>query len=112
MRFPTSYHCITHPEGQLEGEPGLPAGAVLGGEDVVEVVGEEAVEDDVGGHHDEDAAEGDGAVRLPEVDVPLGVNSIDIMNFGHETGHKTGPSSGPNSVLGQYKFRYVSKLQT
>ena len=26
----------------------------------------------------------------------LGVNSIDIMNFGHETGHETGPSSGPN----------------
>ena len=29
----------------------------------------------------------------------LGVDSIDIMNFGH----KTGPSSGPNSVLGQSK---------
>ena len=37
----------------------------------------------------------------------LGVNSIDIMNFGH----KTGPHSGPNSVLVHYKFRYVSKLQ-
>ena len=34
-------------------------------------------------------------------------NSIDIMNFGV----KTGPSSGPNSILGHYKFRYVSKLQ-
>ena len=38
----------------------------------------------------------------------LGVNSIDIMNFGHETG----PSSGPYSVQGRSKFRYVSKLQT
>ena len=42
----------------------------------------------------------------------LGVNSIDIMNFGHRTECKTGPSSGPNSVLGyKYKFRHVSKLQ-
>ena len=30
----------------------------------------------------------------------LGVNSIDIMSFGHESGHETGPSSAPNSVLG------------
>ena len=37
-----------------------------------------------------------------------GVNSIDIINFGHEIGHKTGPCSGPNSVLGHYKFRCVS----
>ena len=36
----------------------------------------------------------------------LGVNSIDIMNFGHETGQ----SSGPNSVLGHSKLRHVSKL--
>ena len=28
----------------------------------------------------------------------LGVNSIDIMNFGHETGHETGPRSGPITV--------------
>ena len=41
----------------------------------------------------------------------LGVNSIDIMNFGHESGHETGPSSAPNSVLGHYKFRHASKLQ-
>ena len=41
----------------------------------------------------------------------LEVNSIDIMNFGHETGHETGPRSGPTSVLGHYKFRHVSKLQ-
>ena len=40
-----------------------------------------------------------------------GVNSIDIMNFGHETGHETGPSSGPKSVLGHSKFRHVRKLQ-
>ena len=39
-----------------------------------------------------------------------GVNSIDIMNFGHEAGRKTGPSSGPHSV-GRYKLWYVSKLQ-
>ena len=45
----------------------------------------------------------------PEED--LGVNSIDIMNVGHDTGHKTGPSSGPNSLLGHFKFRYVSKHQ-
>ena len=37
----------------------------------------------------------------------LGVDSIDIVNFGHETGHETGPSSGPRSVLGHYKFRCV-----
>ena len=46
------------------------------------------------------------AERLVEL---LGVNSIDIMNFGHETGRETGPSSGPNSVLGHNKFRHVSK---
>ena len=36
-----------------------------------------------------------------DVERELGVNSIDIMNLGHETG----PSSGPNSVLGHYKFK-------
>ena len=41
----------------------------------------------------------------------LGVNSIDIMNFGHESGHETEPRSGPNLVLGHYKFRYVARLQ-
>ena len=58
---------------------------------------------------------GAGVLQLPGVDVlvppghvarrpvhrvrrALGCNSIDIMNFGHETGHETGPSSGPNSV--------------
>ena len=35
--------------------------------------------------------------------VTQGVNSIDIMNFGHETGRKTGPSSGPHSVQGRTK---------
>ena len=29
----------------------------------------------------------------------LGCNSIDTLNFGHETGPQTGPRSGPNSVL-------------
>ena len=43
----------------------------------------------------------------------LGVNSIVFyMNFGHKTGYETGPSAGPNSVLGHYKFKYVSKLRT
>ena len=42
----------------------------------------------------------------------LGVNSIDILNFGRKTGHKIGPGSGPNSVLGHYKFRHLLKLQT
>ena len=37
-----------------------------------------------------------------------GRNSIDILNLGR----KSGPSSGPHSVLGQCKFRHVSKLQT
>ena len=37
----------------------------------------------------------------------LGVNSIDILNFGRKTGLKTGPCSGPNSVLGHSKFRHV-----
>ena len=37
----------------------------------------------------------------------LGVNSIDIMNFVLETG----TSSGPNSLLGHYKFGYVSNSE-
>ena len=37
----------------------------------------------------------------------LGGNSIDILNFGHETGLSTGPCSGPSSVLGYFKFRHV-----
>ena len=37
-----------------------------------------------------------------------GLNSIDILNFGHVTG----PCSGPNSVLGHRNFRHGSKLQT
>ena len=40
--------------------------------------------------------------QKPRARQSQGVNSIDIMNLGHETGHKTGPSSGPNSVLGHY----------
>ena len=76
----------THPEGQLEGKPGLPAGAVLGRKDVVQVVGEEAVQHDVDGHHDEDAAEGDGPVRLPEVDVPL----LDVQQEQLVVGHGEG----------------------
>ena len=53
-----------------------------------------------------------GEQRVEGVDEDgQGSNSIDIMNFGHETGHETGQSSGPHSVLGHYKFRYVSKLQ-
>ena len=38
----------------------------------------------------------------------LGGDSIDIENLGHETG----PRSGPNLVLGHWKLRHVSKLQT
>ena len=38
----------------------------------------------------------------------LGCNSIDILNFGR----KAGPSSGTTSVLGHWKFRHVSELQT
>ena len=50
---------------------------------------------------------GGGAVDLVDDEAvgALEVNSIDIMNSGHETGHETGPSSGPNSVLGHYKFK-------
>ena len=35
---------------------------------------------------------------IPRLTVVLGVNSLDIRNFGHETG----PSSGPNSILAYY----------
>ena len=54
-----------------------------------------------------DAAAADGTAWLRQ-ERDQGCNSIDILNFGH----KTGPSSGPTSVLGHYKFRDVSKLQT
>ena len=39
---------------------------------------------------------------IPRLTVVLGVNSMEIMNFGHETVHETRPSSGPNSILGHY----------
>ena len=41
---------------------------------------------------------GSSAGQVPQVLGHLGVNSIDILNFGRETGLKTGPFSGPNSV--------------
>ena len=51
-------------------------------------------------------------VHAEAVVVIQGCNSIDLLNFGHKTGCKTGPSSGATSVLGHYKLRHVSKLQT
>ena len=69
-----------------------------------------SVDEDVvvsGGDPRKDNSEGDTRERMAQ-----GCNSIDIKRLGHEIGHETGPHSGPNSVLGHYKLRHVSKLQT
>ena len=83
----------------MEGKPWLPAGTVLGRKNVVQIVREEAVQHKVDGHHDEDAADGDGAVRLPEVNVPLLYVQEEELVVGHGEGRGAEQGEEPEDVL-------------
>ena len=84
---------------QLAVAEAAPAAALDGVVDVVVVAeGEGALHEEEDGERVQRRDERDGQ----RVAAALGVNSIDILNFGRETGHKTGPCSRPTSVLGHY----------